>query len=428
MKIDEIKRLRPKRVVHDSREVQPGDFFVALGGERADGHDFLDQVAARGAKGALVRQDYEGPEFGLELIRVPHVEEALRDLAQEWLRELPCQVVGITGSIGKTSCKSYLATLLKERFRVHVSPRNFNSQIGLPLTLLNTPADTEVLVLEMAMSRQGQLRRLAEIAPPDIAVVTWVTYVHSENFSSLAEIAQAKAEILSQSKTRRAILYAGLPHWEAFYSGPPRKTFALEGEADFLLHISEREWRVQEGDEVSPPFSAPLDARPERHNFLAAVATARELGLTWEEIISGATKVCPVNRRLELVQWGEVCVVNDCYNACEDSMKAALDSLPPPRPGGKRIAVLGEMRELGAFAKACHEAVGRYALDRVDLLLTLGEGGRLYGHCWEQAGRSTCHFHDRDALKSHLWGLAEAGDSVLLKGASGLEMWRLLER
>lgn len=419
-------------VAVDSRLLRQSDLFFALPGAQVDGHTFLEEVSLKGASGAVVLSSYHGPDFGLPLIRSPNVLASLQTLAKTLLAQANMKVVAITGSVGKTTTKDFIAGLLHRKFRVSASPGNSNSQIGLPLTILNnTDLEDDILILEMGMTHPGQITQLIDIAPPAIAVVTTVALVHACNFDSLQGIAKAKAEIFSHPDTEVGIYHLESDIGKELNKSGLCKKFSFstkKTEADYFLRDETNSMVIKEGQEE--PVELPLLNLPgthNRHNFLAAVAVARQCGMSWNEIIEAQSSLALPERRLEIIEKFGAIFVNDSYNASEMSVKAALDALPVPKKGSRRIAVLGEMMELGKFSKQCHRSVGEHALKCVDMMICFGEGCQPIFECWMQADRHVFWPADRSgavaALRDHL----QPGDVVLLKGSRSKGVWKVLE-
>lgn len=429
--LNQCRRAEIRRVVVDSREVQPGDLFLALPGARVDGHHFLGEVAAKGVCQAVVRSDYNGQTYGLILHRVENTLSFLQEWAALRFRELTGTVVGITGSYGKTTTKHFAQTLLSTRYRVWITPGNQNSQIGLPLALLNLRSDPEIVVLEMAMTGAGQIAHLVQLFPPSIAIVTAVTYAHAENFRSLADIARAKAEILGSSRIQMAILSRGLPGELLELVRCPYVTASVEDpEAHLFAILKERELTLFEKGRSIGTLPWLLPALHHCQNFLLAAALARELNLEWPEILAGVPALNPVAGRyvVERLENLDVTVIDDCYNANEVSMCAALDSMPAPKGQGRRIAIFGEIPELGIHADAAHKRVARHALKRADLFVCIGEKTRPMADLWLRAGRAAGWCADVPDAVQALRRLMKPGDVILVKGARCACLETLIER
>lgn len=415
----------------DSRAVQPGQLFFALQGERVDAHTFLDQVAAAGASAAVVDCSYRGPDFGMALLPVENVLAALQTLARLTLAHCRPRVIAITGSVGKTTTKEFLFTLLSSTFRTAASPGNQNSQIGLPLTILNHTDGTEaVLILEMGMTLPGHISQLLTIAPPDIALITTVALVHAGNFSSLEAIARAKGEIFTSPQTSLGILPREVCAFdELSQMGSCRKlTYTVtHKDADYRVVANGKALNVLTVGHQQSIGSCIVPGAHNLHNLLAAISVAKELGVTWEAICATMPTLRLPERRLQTVEKRGILFVNDSYNAPPIGVQAALSSLPEPRAGGRRIAVLGPMPELGQFSDLCHRQVGEHALGTVDQMFCLGSECQPIYEVWTLAGRPVNWFIEKADLVATLQMVLREGDVVLIKGANGKQMWQLLD-
>jgi UDP-N-acetylmuramoyl-tripeptide--D-alanyl-D-alanine ligase len=416
----------------NSHEVVAGDLFFALKGEKVDGHTYLKEVAEKGAIGAVVSKDYRGEEFSLNLIRVDHVLSSLQGLAKTVHGRRSVRVIGVTGSVGKTTTKEFIATLLEGKFQVGKTPGNANSQVGIPLAILNSEGNEEVFVMEMGMSMPHEIEKLIDIAPPEISIITKIALAHAAFFpDGLEGIAAAKAEILSHPTTRLAILNHQVALFPSLQQVNCLKmTFGLEEDgkgSDFVLCRESVNFYVKEKGERTLPFALPFTASHLCENFIGAAAVARALGMGWSEIIAQVQKLTVYKRRFERVEKEGITFINDSYNANSTSMKAALSNLPIPAAGKKRIAVLGAMKELGAYTEQSHYEVAIIALSYVDYLLCLGEECITMVDLFQKAGRPVEHFLEFDSIKTRVFELAEKGDVVLLKGSNSKKLWQILE-
>jgi UDP-N-acetylmuramoyl-tripeptide--D-alanyl-D-alanine ligase len=421
----------PRRVVIDSAEAGEGDLFFGLRGERVDGGEFAPAALAAGAWGAVVGREASsklpaknagndklvgGGQGWVFVVEDPL--RGLQELARAWLRELGAPVVGITGSVGKTSVKDIARALLPGR--VHANRENLNTEIGLPLTVLEAPADTELLVLEMAMRGAGQIAELAAIAEPRVAVITNVGPVHVELLGSVEAIAAAKAEILAALPADGiAVVPAEAGELEPHLADAPRLLrFGPGGDVD--VAESRVDGSVTEATIVTPAgtarFHFPFAERHNLTNALAAIGAGVALGAPLEGMADRAANIGFSRFRGERLELGEgIVLVNDCYNANPVSMRAALDHLATIE-GARRIAVLGEMAELGPGAPGFHREVGGHArAEGVDLLIGVGEPARDYGPDELVADPAEA----AELLAAQL----EPGDAVLVKGSrsAGLE-------
>jgi UDP-N-acetylmuramoyl-tripeptide--D-alanyl-D-alanine ligase len=416
----------------DSRSVLRGELFFALKGEKVDGHAFLHEAAAKGAIGAVVSKDYRGEEFDLALLRVENVIASLQRLAKIVHAKRSERVIGVTGSVGKTTTKEFIATLLEGKFRIAKTPGNANSQVSVPLSILNSEGTEEIFVMEMGMSLPGEIERLVDIAPPEICIITKIALAHAEFFpDGLESIAAAKAEILSHPATRLGILNHQVAQFAAAQRCSCQKmTFGLETEgsdSDFVLCREGLNFYVKEREGRTSAFALPFTASHLCENFIGAATVAKAFGMHWSEIIPQARKLTAYMRRFEKVEKHGIIFINDSYNANPTSVSAALANLPRPRSGKKRIAVLGAMKELGPFTEQSHYEVAEFALSHIDYLLCLGEECATMAELFQKEGRPVEHFLEFDSLKQRVFELAEEGDVVLLKGSNSKKLWRILE-
>ena len=400
----------PSRAVIDSRHAGPGDLFVGLPGERVDGGRFAADVLGAGAWGVLVGEGWAGvenPTGGDGAILVaPDPLAALQRLATAWRRELGAQVIGITGSTGKTSTKDLTAAMVDQQRRVVATPLNLNTEIGLPLTVLGAPAGTEVLVLEMAMRGAGQIAELAHIAEPDVGVVVNVGPVHLELLGTIEAIAATKSELLEGLRPGgTAIVPADEPllntHLEQLPEGVSTVTFGPGGDVE----------------ELPADLQLPFTSAHMRRNALAALAAARAVGVEPTGALEVALSELRGQRR-ELP--GGVVVIDDCYNANPMSMRAALDDLAASAggSGSRLVAVLGDMLELGPDEIRFHEEIGAHARGAgLDLLVTVGPLAAAMGPAF--GGRTVAVDAAGEAVDALRPLLAE-GDTVLVKASRGV--------
>lgn len=369
------------RAVIDSRQVQPGDLFFALRGEHRNGHDFVQDALARGAAGLVVERPLEAPPE-VAVFQVSDSLSALQRLAAHWRARHDVRVVGVTGSVGKTTCKEIIAAVLGTRRRVLKSTANLNTEIGLPLTLLELTADHQCSVLEMAMYGPGEIDLLCHIARPQIGVVTNVGPVHLERLGSIAAIAAAKAELVAAlppdgvavlngddpsvaamaSRTKAHVLLYGQSQ-HCHIRGDDLASHGLEG-ISFRLTYEGRDRRVE----------APLPGRHHLYPALAAAAVGLAEGMTLAEVATALREARPELRLRVLTASGGATILDDSYNASPQSMLAALDLLA--ELPGRRIALLGEMRELGTAEEEGHRQVGQRAVACADLVMVVGERAR----------------------------------------------------
>lgn len=410
----------------DSRILGEGDLFFALTGEKSDGHSFLREAKRRGAVGAVVKKGYQGPDFGLALLPVEDVFQCLQGLARHFMQECSAQIIGVTGSVGKTTTKEFIATLLEGKFKVGKTHLNYNSQCTFPITLLNRAGDEDVLVVEMGMSEPGEIGKLVRIAAPDIAVLTKVAFVHGANFErGIFDIAKYKAEIFSDSKTKKCIFdHALYDYPEAIDQMQGEKiSFSLnERTADYFLSS---EYFIDERGVRAYRFDPPHKQNHFLHDFLAALSVARQMKMGWDQINNQLPFLTLPRMRFEQIEKDGVLFINDAYNANPESVKAALSHIPEPKEGGKRIAVLGMMVDLGDEHDALHREVGHFAQKYVDHLLVLGKEASSVYEAFQEVQKPAEQYYDLSAISERLKSLMRPGDVVLLKASRCVEMEKL---
>ena len=443
------ERRGARRAVVDSRAAGPGDLFVGLPGARSDGGDFAGTALAAGAWGVLVGREHaerlasEAPgstgaaerenDCGLESEAVPPTEApvviavedplaALAALARAWRRELGAAVVGVTGSTGKTSTKDILAALLRPHRRTHASRENLNTEVGLPLSILEAEPGTQVLVLEMAMRGEGQIAELTAIAEPDAGLVVNVGPVHLELLGTVERVAAAKAELIRDLRPGAAcVLPAGEPLLERHRRDDLETlTFGPGGDVRLLSLDPGGRAEIEARGEI---VSLELAYRQPHNllNTLAAVAVACALGIRPGGPVD--VSFSPL-RGQEVELPGGVTVVNDCYNANPMSMRSALDHLAAT-PATRRIAVLGEMGELGRDAERFHAEVAQRAGEAgIDVLVAVGGGARPYLEAFGDGERHSVETPEEAGAL--LERLARPGDRVLVKGSRSAGLERVL--
>jgi UDP-N-acetylmuramoyl-tripeptide--D-alanyl-D-alanine ligase len=434
---DDRWRPGPAGVSIDSRALAPDELFVGLRGERTDGGIHAAQALRAGAWGVLVAAEHareavaatsDAGSPGGEGAILAHEDPlaGLQRLARAWRRELRARgamVVAITGSTGKTSTKDILAALLAARLRVAASPENLNTEIGMPLALLGAPADTELLVLELAMRGPGQIAELTAIAEPDVGVIVNVGPAHLELLGSLEAIAAAKAELIAGlAPGASAVVPADEPLLTPHLRAELRTiTFGEGGAVELREHRADGSVVIDDDGErieLQPSFTQAHNLR----NLLAATAAARVLGYTPRGRVD--VRFSALRGQREQLAGGVV-LVADCYNANPMSMRAAIDDLAETADA-RRVAVLGDMLELGPDAPLMHAEIGAHAQARgVELLVTVGP---LAGEMRTRFEGESYAVADARAASELVGGLLREGDTVLVKGSRGVGLERLLER
>jgi UDP-N-acetylmuramoyl-tripeptide--D-alanyl-D-alanine ligase len=413
----------------DSRTVQPGDLFFALHGPNHDGNTYLDESFRKGAVAAVANQQDDRA-----VLAVPDSLAALQNIAT-WARDQwGGQVVGVTGSAGKTSTKDVIAAMLAVNMPVAKNIGNLNNHVGLPLSILRMSSDARVAVLEMAMNHAGEIRRLCEIARPDIGVVTNVGHAHMEAFDSIEAVAAAKRELIEALPADGiAVLNFDDPLVFAFRHVHRGRsiTFGLNVGADVRAENVED---TSDGLSFSVDgirFSSQLHGRHTILNFLAGITVAGLYGLQPEQLTQVVRDSPPGRMRGERFQHNGILILNDCYNSNPDAARAMIDVLRDT-PAKRRIAVLGEMLELGRWSGALHRDVGRYvAAQGIDVLVGIrGAASNLVDAAKEagQAVNAAFFFDDPAEAGIELRRIAREGDVILFKGSRGTHVERALER
>ncbi len=412
----------------DSREIEKGFLFFALRGQKFDGHDFLHDVGKRGAVAAVVDRSYRGETGGMILLYVDDVTVALQKLATEVQKRRQQRIVGVTGSVGKTTTKEFLSTLLSQKFTVARTPGNSNSQVGLPLAILRASGEEEVFIVEMSMSEFKQIEKLVQIAPPEIAIITKVGYSHVDTISNgLEGVATAKAEILAHPSTKWGVIEKGAFQYPVIQQTGSCEKITYGVAPDTADMVLEPGWGLNYQGELSPSFRLPFSETHFCENFAGAAAVARLMGLSWEEVLRGIQQLKSIKLRFEKIDREGVTIINDCYNASPESTKAALDNLPKPAFGAKTILVFGEFMTLGKFSEEGHRKVAEQALTKTDHLLCYGKRCLPMVDMFSAAGKPADFFRDLNELKKTLFELTKPGDVVLIKGSNGNKLWQLLE-
>jgi UDP-N-acetylmuramoyl-tripeptide--D-alanyl-D-alanine ligase len=426
-----------EKISTDSRTLKPGELFVALRGENFDGHNFVEAVVKAGAAGAIVDLNWTGKVPGnAALIRVEDTLRAYQTLAANYRKSLPLRVLAITGSNGKTTTKDFSAAVLGRKFRVTKTEGNFNNHVGLPRTMLEASAQDEVAVWEIGMNHPGEVAALAQIAAPDAAIITNIGIAHIEFMGSREAIAAEKgalAEAIAPSgslilnaddpfsqkiaeRTRAKIIFAGIAGG-AIRAGEISQS--AEG-SEFTILEGAHRCRAQ----------LPVPGLHMVQNAILAVAAGRVFGLSLEETAAGLAAAPLTKARLQIKLIRGVQFIDDSYNANPDSMKAALRTLVELDTDGKRIAVLGEMRELGDQSARSHREVGEAAADfGVDHLIAVGEIAGAIAQAARDAGleNATATRSTTEAAEM-LAEIAAPGDLVLIKGSRAARTEEVLKQ
>ena len=419
-------------VAIDSRKVEKGGLFIALKGARVDGHSFIPQVMENGALCAVSEQ--EPGDVSYPYIQVDSCEQALKDIAEHYRTSLDIKVVGISGSVGKTSTKEMIASVLRQKYRVLKTEGNFNNEIGLPLTVFNIREEHEIAVLEMGISGFGEMTRLAKVARPDICVLTNIGSAHLENLGSRDGILKAKTEMFTYMNAGGTIILNGDDDKLRGFTpenGISPVYFGLDSSCAFRAeHIVNRGLKGTTAEFVTPVsrFCAHINIPGSHmvHNALAGIAVGYALGMTDEEIARGIEANVTIAGRNNLIETDRYTIIDDCYNANPASMKASLDVLS--FADTRTVAILGSMFELGETSEKMHYDVGVHAAKAgINVLICIGDLTRSTARGAEETaekkGLSTkvFHFDTKADFFREAGNLLKEKDTILVKASHGME-------
>ena len=422
-------------VVIDNREAVPGSLFIAIRGERLDGHQFVPAAVEAGAAAVMVSKEIE---TSVPTVTVKDTTQAFLDLAGSYRNEFDIPVVGLTGSVGKTTTKEMIWCVLNAKYHAHKTYKNWNNEIGLPKVLLGLDPSHTAAVIELGMNHKGEISRLSKTARPTVAVITNVGVSHIENLGSREGILAAKLEILDGME--------------------PGAPLILNRDNDMLATVTETDFPItwfgirSEDADVRAEDIAYLDSSTEftavtkngktrvalpttgEHNVydaLAAIAAGLAVGIPLEEAGAALEQYRPAGMREHVVEKGGVTVVEDCYNASPDSMKALAETLMlKGAPGRRKIAVIADMLELGSYSEEAHRRAGKYMADaKVDLLMTYGPLSRYAAEEARENGLlRVFDFEDKEELTAKLSRMLRPGDVVAFKGSRGMKLEEVIEQ
>ncbi|MFW5998590.1 MAG: UDP-N-acetylmuramoyl-tripeptide--D-alanyl-D-alanine ligase [Halanaerobiaceae bacterium] len=440
----ELVQGNPDKIINnistDTRTMNQGDLFVALIGENFDGHNFIED-AAKNAAGGIITDRIVDIKDKIPLILVEDTTTALQDIAK-YYRSInkDIKIIGITGSAGKTTTKDIVAEVLRQKFTVLKTEENLNNYIGVPLTILSLTGKEDFGVIEMGMNQKGEIKLLSEIASPQIGIVTNVGPAHLAYFDSVKEIAQEKRELItSLPKEGKAILNYDnkyTKNMKNYFKGDALTYFGLSPEADIYAENINNDdennsiyFTVNYADEK---YTLRL-SKPGIHNVynvLPAIIIAKEYGMKWEQIQKGLDKVKLSSLRMKFINKNSITYINDSYNANPLSMKAAIDVLN--HTGEKRkIAVLGDMLELGKNKEDEHIKIGEYVFEKkIDYLITTGKLGKKIADGAVNAGmpsRNVYHTDNKKEAGRKLQKIQNKKDTILIKGSRSMKMEEILE-
>lgn len=416
-------------VITDSRQASEGCLFAAIKGERADGHDYAASVYEKGALCCLAERELDTDK---PYILVENTVAALQKIAAFYRRSLGVKVVGITGSVGKTTCKEITASVLEQKYNVLKTKGNFNNEIGLPLTLLSMTAETQVAVIEMGMSDFGEMRLLSSIAKPDLCVITNIGHSHMENLGSQQGILRAKCEIFEYMADDAPSFLNGD---DPLLNTVERKNIRRFGFGESCgIRAEEVSDKGLEGSRgvidafgSKIPFELAIPGRHVLYSVLAAAGVGLELGLSFDEISRGINSAATIGGRVNIIQKGKTKIIDDCYNAAPASMKAGIDLLVSGK--GETVAILGDMGELGENAPELHTEVGAYAAEKgVGLVIAVGElSENICSGCVNSGGRAI-YFENKETLLEHMGEFIPQKSTILIKASHFMDFKKIVDK
>ncbi len=413
----------------DSRTVEPGDLFFAMRGANQDGHEHVAAALSRGAAGAVIEREVVAEGW---LLRVADTLDALQKLAAWARKQWGGDVIGITGSAGKTTTKDVVAALLGRVTTAGKTVGNFNNHVGLPLSLLRLPAEARVAVIEMGMNHAGEIRHLASIARPRIGIVTIIGYAHIENFEGVEGIAAAKCELVEALPADGvAILNHDDDRVRGFRAAMKGSTvtYGIDAGADVRAKDVEFAADATAFRVDGARFTLKMTGRHSVRNVLAGITAAKLFGARTEDLRDAVASLAPTRMRGERIEHDGILIFNDCYNSNPDAVRAMLDVLRDS-PARRRIAVLGEMLELGHWAEPLHRDIGQIvAISGIDVLVGIRGAARYMVDAASQFGaRAAFFFESPEEAGNFVREQAKSGDAILFKGSRGVRVERALER
>ena len=417
------------RVITDSREAGEGALFIALPGERVDGHDYINKALAAGAEAAVAERDgdYACPE---RVLRVGSSLRALLEISALYRSKMPAKVIGITGSVGKTTTKEMTAAVMASSYRTIKTEGNQNNEIGAPKTLMTITPETEVAVVEMGMSAPDEIKDLCYAAKPMMGIITNIGVSHIERLGSRENILKAKLELADALPDGATLLLCDdndllqtvdLPRLRIVRYGLRSSRAEIRAtivsatplSTNFMLHAEGQSWRA----------TIPGTGEHLVLNALAAFGAGRAMGIPAETAIEALKNYTPSGQRQKVVEHEGVTMVEDCYNASPDSMRAAIRTLGHFPCNGRRILVAADMLELGDIAEESHREIGTLiAAEGIDLLLTWGTLAQYASRAAKAAGMETRHFETKEELTRYLTATARRGDVIWCKASHGMAL------
>lgn len=419
----------------DSRKIKNNSLFVPIVGEHSDGHDFIKSAFENGAVVSFVQEDHKLNNVCGALVEVKSTVSALQDLAKYYRKKFSIPFIGVTGSVGKTTTKEMIAAVLGENLNVLKTQGNYNGQIGLPLTIFNIDKNHQAVILEMGVSKIGEMERLADIADIDVGVVTNIGLSHIENFKEIETTCREKLKMLKKD-SGTYFINGDLPILSkgAEETGKKVVTFGINGAYNYRCeNISPNDFETNftlVTDNYKEDIKIPCLGIHNVYNALAAIAVARRMKIHLEDIKNGLAKFKNIEMRQQILNVNEVIVIDDSYNASPDSVKSSIRVLRSLNSGGNNIVVMADMLELGEKSREIHKELGRYiALEGIDVLITIGEMANYVHEGAIKASQSIKAVHCMDNKEAYetLKSIMKPCDKVLVKGSRGMHTDEIVE-
>ncbi|GKX29078.1 UDP-N-acetylmuramoyl-tripeptide--D-alanyl-D-alanine ligase [Vallitalea longa] len=424
----------------DSRTIAENDIFIPIKGDNFDGHNFISMAYEKGAMICFTEDKSRIPSNQIGIL-VSDTKKALKDFAKYYLSLFKIPIVAVTGSVGKTSCKEMIGSILSVKYDVHKTIGNFNNEIGLPLTIFKLEDRHEVVVLEMGMNHYGELHRLSEIARPDIAVITNIGEAHIEYFGTKNNILKAKSEILDfLKKDGLVILNGDDPYLRKLKENIPFNTLTFGFNDDNDYYISDYKELGWDGligkiTGTHEEYNIKIHTLGKHmlYNIIPGIIIGNHLNMTANEIEQGAYSYKPSKMRMDRIELNDnIVVINDAYNASVDSMISALDTLSTLDTQGRKVAVLGDMFELGDMSKDTHTRIGKVAATKnIDFIICVGKDSKYIYEGAMSNGidkNKISYYKTKEELIDDIDELVKAKDTIIIKASRGMHLEKVIER
>lgn len=428
------KEIKFNKLCIDTRKVEKDNVFLAIKGANFNGNDFALKALELGASIVIIDEikfNMEDIDINGTIIKVKNARQALLDLAKFYREKLGLKVIGVTGSTGKTSTKDLIAALLSDKYKVFKTKGNFNNDIGLPLMILELTSDYDVAVLEMGMSSLGEIELLADVARPDIGVITNIGLSHIENLKTQENILKAKMEISTFFDENNVLIINGEDEFLKNISGKSYKVKKIGYNHEYDVYASNIILREDETEFLAHAFgeeavfTLPMAGKHNVLNTMLAIEVAECLNVSFKEMILGLDNIEATSMRLQVIKREGLTIINDCYNASPDSMKSSLDVLSAYK-NCRKVAILGDMYELGDEAKRAHFEVGEYARDKVDLLIVIGEYINNFKDGFNND--NIIMYNTKEECIKELENIVNKDDVVLVKASRGVKLEDVVKR